>query len=118
MNETLLDELLESHKKEVEKINRQRRLWMYASSIVFTSIIFLIFGWEWLSGLESRGVWWLIVSLMLLISVNWWYWTMKVVKLILYYQEIEYKLIKQIHNDIGIVKNDLQNSFKEIVSGL
>ena len=53
---------------------------------------------------------------MLLISVNWWYWTMKVVRVIICYQEIEFQLIKEIHDQIKKVKVDLKEAFK--LSGL
>lgn len=102
------ENLLEQHKIDMEKINRQRTWWLYASSIVFVLIIFLIFGWDWLSDLKSRTIWWLVVSCMLIISVNWWYWTMSVVRIIIEYQETEYDLIKRIIFDIKGLKKDLQ----------
>lgn len=111
-----LDTLLKKHQQELDRLNNERRLWLWSSSIVFAGIIFLIFGWEWISGIGSRTIWWLIISLMLLISVNWWYWTMKVVRVIICYQEIEFQLIKEIHDQIKKVKIDLKEAFK--LSGL
>lgn len=107
-----LEELVDIHQKDLNRLNNQRRLWLYASSIVFSGIIFLIFGWDWLSDLQSRTIWWVIIGLMLIISINWWYWTMKVIRIIIHYQEIEYALIKEIYKEINLVKDDLQETMK------
>ena len=109
-----LEDLLERHRNDLEKLNNQRKIWLLASSIVFCGIIFLIFGWEWLSDLQSKGIWWLVVSLMLIISINWWYWTMRVLRVIIHYQEIEYALIKEIYEDINVVKNNIKETFTDL----
>lgn len=107
MNQKTHD-ILARHAEDLDRINDQRRLWLYASSVVFASAIFLIFGWDWISNLESRGIWWLIISLMLLVSVNWWYWTMRVLRIILKYQTIEYEILKDILADIIKLKVDIR----------
>lgn len=114
MTVKILD-LLEQHKNDMNKINQQRIWWLYASSIVFTAIIFLIFGWEWLSGLSSRGVWWLIVSLMLIISINWWYWTMSVVRIMITHQDLEYELICSIINDVKTIRKDIKDLHNQTI---
>ena len=105
--------LLRQHKDEIKRINRQRQLWLWASSIVFTGIIFLIFAWDWIDDLQSKRIWWLIVSTMLIISVNWWYWTMRVIRIILTHQKLEYDLIRSILYDISMVKSDLKKFGQE-----
>lgn len=110
-----LDTLLKQHFEDLEKINNERKVWLWASSIVFLGIILLIFGWEWLSGLENTAVWWLIISLMLVISVNWWYWTMRVVRIIIHYQKIEYQLIKEIYENINLVKMEIKDAYRSLI---
>ena len=100
--------LLKTHIEELTRINEQRRWWLYASSVVLGGIIFLIFTWDWIDGFHSKSVWWLVVSTMLIISVNWWYWTMKVIRRIIEHQEIEFDLIRVIITDIREVKKDIQ----------
>lgn len=107
--------ILKKHEEDLIRLNAQRRLWLWASSIVVVGIVFLIFGWDWISDFRSKSIWWVIVSLMLVISINWWYWTMKVVRIIIHYQKIEYELIKDIYTEINIVKNDIKESFEEIM---
>lgn len=100
--------LLNKHTQDLNRINQQRRLWLYASSVVLVGILFLIFTWDWIDGLHSKSIWWLVVSTMLIISVNWWYWTMRVIKRIIEHQEIEFDLIRVIMTDIREVKKDIQ----------
>lgn len=104
-----LDELFKLNDQHLEKINNQRRRWLYASSIVLTGIIALIFAWDWLDHFHSQSIWWLVVSLMLLISVNWWYWTMKVVYKMLQHQKIEFGIIRELLVDIKEVKSEIKN---------
>lgn len=93
--------------EELEKINNQRRKWLIASSIVFVGIISLIFTWEWLNHLDSKIVWWMITSIMLIISINWWYWTMKVIRQLIYHQKLEFNLLSDIIIEIKSIKKDL-----------
>lgn len=101
-------DLLTKHSKDLNRINQQRRWWLYASSVVLFGIISLIFAWDWLDDFHSKTVWWFIASTMLIISVNWWYWTMKVIKRIIEHQEIEFDLITSIMTELREVKRDIQ----------
>jgi hypothetical protein len=101
-------ELLAKHADDIERINHQRRLWLYASSVVMVGIVGLIFSWDWVSELHSKSVWWVIVSVMLIISINWWYWTMSVIRRMLDHQKVEYDLLSCILNDISLAKEDIK----------
>ena len=102
-----LNKFFDEHTKDCEAINNQRRVWLLASSAVFTGIILLIFGWDLVWNLHSRSIWWLIISLMLLISVNWWYWTMRVIRKLLNHQRIEFGLIRELLIDVKEVKKEV-----------
>ena len=93
--------------KELEKINNQRKKWLMASSVVFVGIISLIFTWEWINHLDSTIVWWMITSIMLIISINWWYWTMKVVRQLIYHQKLEFNILSDIIIEIKSIKENL-----------
>lgn len=96
--------------EELERINDQRRKWLVASSIVFFGIIFLIFTWDWLDQRNSSTLWWAIVSCMLIISINWWYWTMRVVRQLLSQQKIVFNLLSDIVEDIKSIKNNFKRT--------
>lgn len=100
--------IIEENQKELDSIHDQRRIWLWASSIVFWAIIFIIFFWDWLDGLGSKSVWWFIVSCMLILSINWWYWTMRVIRKLVNHQSVEYDLLKSILRDISRIKKDVK----------
>ncbi|CAB4126008.1 hypothetical protein UFOVP181_230 [uncultured Caudovirales phage] len=103
-----LKTIIDNHTQDLIRINTQRRWWLYASSVVIVGILVIMFAWDWLEGFHSKSVWWLVVSLMLVISINWWYWTMKVIRRIIEHQKIEFELIGVIITDIKEVKKDIK----------
>lgn len=100
--------IIDKSQLDLEKLHDQRRAWLWASSIVFWAIIFIIFFWDWLDGFGSKSVWWLIVSCMLVLSINWWYWTMRIIRKLIVHQEIEYDLLKSILTDLSKIKKDVR----------
>lgn len=101
--------LIEENTKDLEKINQQRRWWLLASSFVFTGIIMLIFAWDWLEGLHSKSIWWVIVSIMLILSVNWSYWTIRVMLRLINHQKLEFAIIYELLSDIKELKAEIKN---------
>lgn len=95
--------------QELDKLNDQRRAWLWASSVVFWAIIIIIFAWEWIDGLNSKAVWWFIVSCMLLLSINWWYWTMRIIRKLISHQNHEYNILKSILRDLAKIKQDIRD---------
>jgi uncharacterized membrane-anchored protein YitT (DUF2179 family) len=100
--------LLDQHCTDLDKINKQRRAWLYASSVVFVGIIFLIFSWDWLDHFHQSSIWWVVISLMLILSINWWYWTMRVVKVLLCHQQIAQSLLKAVLEDVHEAKQNIK----------
>lgn len=101
--------ILTREEQELDKLNNQRRVWLWASSVVFWAIIFIIFFWDWIDHLGSKSVWWFIVSCMLILSINWWYWTMRIVRKLIHHQRVEYSLLRSIITDLGKIKRDVKN---------
>lgn len=106
---TITKKEIEQHEEDLEKLHDQRRMWLFASSIVFWALIFIIFAWDWIDGFGSKSVWWVIVSCMLIVSINWWYWSMRVVRKLIVHQTIEYGILKSILGDVSEVKADIKD---------
>jgi hypothetical protein len=100
--------LIDENNRDLDQINEQRRTWLYASSVVVVAVVVLIFGWEWLDTLHSKTLWWLIASGMLVLSVNWWYWTMRVMLRLINHQKIEFAIIQELLTDIKIIRNEVK----------
>lgn len=99
--------IFEKNVKLLIKINDQRRVWLRASSLIFSCIIFLMFGWEWLSGFNFNTIWWVIISLILIISINWWYWTVRLVLDIIESQDDVMNTTIELLNDIKEIKKHI-----------
>lgn len=106
---TITKKEIEQHEADLEKLHDQRRMWLWASSIVFWALIFIIFAWDWLDGFHSKSIWWVIVSCILIVSINWWYWTMRVVRKLIVHQAIEYGILKSILIDVSEVKSNIRD---------
>lgn len=101
-------DLIEESTQDLEKINQQRRWWLLASSLVFSGIVLLIFGWEWIENLHSKLSWWAVVSMMLILSINWWYWTMRVMLRLVRHQKMEFHIISELIIDIKELKIEIR----------
>ena len=101
-------DLIEENDRDLDNINQQRRTWMYASSAVVVGIVLLIFGWEWLENFHSKSIWWVVVSGMLILSVNWWYWTMRVMLRLIRHQKMEFHIINELVHDIKELKIEIR----------
>lgn len=104
-----IKDLFAIHEKDLEELNKQRRIWLYSSSVVSTGLVFLIFAWDWIDHLYNKSIWWIIISLILLISINWWYWTMRVVAKFLNQQKVSLMLIQELANDIKEIKSEVKH---------
>jgi hypothetical protein len=102
-----IKDLLTNHGKDTEIISKQRRWWLFASSIVIVSIVGVIAGWEIVGDLESKAVWWVVASLMMLVSANWWYWTMSMLRKLINQQQSEVAIIANLAADIQEIRKDV-----------
>ena len=100
--------LIEQNEQDLDRINEQRRVWMYASSFVVLGIVLLIAGWEWIDQFHSKTVWWILTSTMLIISVNWWYWTMRVMLRLIRHQKQEFNIIAELLDDVKALRVNIK----------
>lgn len=96
------------HDQDLVQLDQQRKRWLIASSFVYSAIIILIFTWDWLDGLGEKSVWWVVVSLMLVLSINWWYLTMRMIRRFMNHRSIEVGLILNIMEDLREIKQDVK----------
>ena len=106
-------ERLHAGEEELAKINKQRELWLIASAGVFVSFLLFIFLKDWVIWLQTTVLWWIIVSIMLIISVNWWYWTMIVIRRLMANKENEYNLIRLLIIELKEIRQQVADLKKE-----
>ena len=88
----------------LKKLNSERKVWLTVSSIVCLGILFLIFDWNCVQTLHLRGY---VIAGGLILSVSWWYWTMRLIRIILSHRQEEFEILQQIVDDIKLIKKDI-----------
>ena len=96
---------LKKHIKEIERFDRNRIFWLRLSGFVVISILLVIVDWAFLG---VNGIYWILVSSGLVLSVVWWYWTMKLVREILSHRMIELDILTGLVSDIQEIKQDVK----------
>jgi uncharacterized membrane-anchored protein YhcB (DUF1043 family) len=100
---------LDKVKTEIDNANNQRRIWLFFSSLVFIGVLVYIIGWHWIHELNNPWLEWSLISIGLVITVNWWYWTMSVIKRNLYHQNKIVGVLEEVVSDVKEVKQNIQN---------
>jgi hypothetical protein len=95
---------IKNHTDDLEEIYKQRRLWLYASSVVVVAVIGIIVSWFYLSSLDNNLIWWGIISVSLIVSINWWYWTVSAIGKIVRAVHSEYQILTEITSDLDQIK--------------
>jgi len=95
---------IKNHTNDLEEIYKQRRLWLYASSVVVVAVIGIIVSWFYLSSFNNNLIWWGIISISLIVSINWWYWTISSIGKLVIAIHTEYAILNEISLDLAHVK--------------
>ena len=107
-------ELISNSNSTLNKINQERRRWLYVSSVVYLGLIFLIFTFDSVFGSASKTTWWAMLSVMIIISINWWYWTIKVLVRLLNQRQTELQIMAEIIVNLQTVKETISELNIEI----
>jgi hypothetical protein len=105
--------LLDKTNEDLERINHERRTWLKLSSIVFITIIFGIYAWDWIYAIRSKSFWWVIISSTLILCINWWYWTMRVITRLIQFQQLELQIVAEVVRDVKYIRTSLQTTPNE-----
>lgn len=103
--------MIERLKKQIDalhRINDYRKAWLFLSAFVVMTIIGIIFGWNYV----SRGKFlWIASSMGLLVSMTWWYWTMRLIRHLISYKIEESKILEELVVEIQTIKKEVVKKF-------
>lgn len=99
---------------DLDQANDQRRKWLYASSVFFVGVIFYIAFWGWIHDLHKPWIEWSFISIGLVVSVNWWYWTMSLVRKYIGHQKTVIEVLSDIVRDVKFVKAEVKHLNKPV----
>ena len=101
-----MDVRLKKHLDKLHAFDDERRGWLVLSAFVVATVLGIIFEWDHV--VSSKYIW-LIGSLGLVLSVSWWYWTMRLVRHLLESKNDEYQLLTDIVEMVKEVKKEVKN---------
>ena len=101
--------MIQEYEAYVNLMNKQYKYWMIASAIIYSCVITFIVLFDFVIRLDSKIIWWSIISILLMVSMNWWYWTMSLVKQLMEHHTNSIKVIISLISDINTVRSDLKD---------
>jgi predicted membrane channel-forming protein YqfA (hemolysin III family) len=90
------------HIAQLHIIDNERKGWLFLSVFVSMAVLGIIFGW---SSVRESHLIWLVVSLGMVLSVVWWYWTMRLIRRMLQFKREESEILLGIVKEIRYIKN-------------
>jgi Flp pilus assembly protein TadB len=90
------------HIQQLHIIDNERKGWLILSAFVAAAVLGIIFGWNTVR--ESHLIW-LVVCTGLVLSVTWWYWTMRLIRQMLEFKREESEILLDIVKEIRYIKN-------------
>lgn len=89
--------------------NKERAIWMIVSGFMIAFLITIAISWNTILETHNPKIWGAIGLTLVIVTVNWWYWTMGLVKRLLEFQKDEIVILQEIVDDIRTIKNDVQD---------
>jgi hypothetical protein len=102
-----MDKNLSTHIGHLKAFNNQRKGWLFFSLLI--SLIVGVISFNWNTMTHSTVAIWFVVSSGLITAVGWWYWTMRLIYLLIQYRIEESLILKDLITDIKSIKDDVQN---------
>lgn len=113
MPEEKKHQLIATFKSDILRLNDQRKRWLTFSSIVFVIVIMIIFFADKINNLHYQSIWWLLGALGVLVSINWWYWTLTLIRRVLQHQIDTVILLSEITNDVKDIKTEINDLYQK-----
>lgn len=92
--------------KDAIKAENDRKFWLRVSSFVCVIIISVIWNWDFV---QVQHLQWVVISIGLTVSAVWWYWTMRLIRLIITQRIQEIHILNEVIHEIRNVKSDVEN---------
>jgi len=93
-------------KQSIGKLNIERKLWLALSGLVVAASFVLFLGWN---SIQVNHLQWVFVTLGITVSMIWWFWTMRLIRIILNHRLTEVEILQEIVNDIKDIKINVAN---------
>ena len=100
-----MESRLKIHLDKLHAFDNERRAWLVLSSFVVVSVLGIILSWD---AVTHSKIIYLVGTLGLVLSVTWWYWTMRLVRHLLESKTDEYQLLTEVVEMVRSVQDDVK----------
>ena len=90
----------------LDTFDRQRIFWLELSVFVVLTILSVIWKWDFV---QYHHLGWVLFALGTTVSVIWWYWTMKLIRLTIEHRKAEVEVLIDIVEDIRAIKGHVDD---------
>jgi membrane protein YdbS with pleckstrin-like domain len=104
-----MDSKIVNNLTDLNNLNKERIFWLRISAFVSIAVLVTIFNWQFL--IQSDLIW-LVVSVGLITTVIWWFWTMMIIRKLITFKIAETELLKDIVNNVQYVREKLQKNIE------
>ena len=89
---------------QLKQFEGQRKGWLVLSAFIAAIVAGIIFDWD---SLVNNHAMWVVASLGLLLSMVWWYWSMRLIRFVLQYKIEETIILNDIITEIRDIKKSV-----------
>ena len=100
-----MEKRLKKHLDKLHAFDDERRAWLILSSFVVFAVLIILYSWDAIA--HSKLVY-AIGAFGLVLSVTWWYWTMRLIRHLIESKTDEYQLLTDIITMVRDVKEDVK----------
>ena len=97
---------IKTNLQKLKQFDQDRIVWLKLSGLAFLAVIIIIIDWLFFG---VNKIYWVLVSLGLLLSMGWWYWTMKLIRDLLKHRIAELEILSDIVSEIKEIRKDVKN---------
>ena len=90
--------------KKLNKLDTERKSWLMVSVFSIISVLGIIFGWNDIIVFKLQYV---FAGTGLIVSVLWWFWTMRLIRLLIDHRINEAETLKEILIDIKSIRREI-----------
>jgi amino acid permease len=102
-----MDSKINQNLKNLNSLNKERIFWLRISLFVVVLSVITIFNWNYLI---KTDLIFLVVSIGIIITIIWWYWTMSIIRKLIGFKTVETEIMNDLILDIRDIKQDIRKN--------
>lgn len=99
-----MENQIQTQIQTLRQFEKERKLWMALSAIVLVSVLGIIFDWTTIYQYKLE---WLVGAGGLLLTIVWWYWTMRITKELITIKIKDREILQDIIEDVKHIRKEI-----------